>query len=439
MLKPTHLFRAAQTVCFTVIVLALALTSSSAFAAITFSQDFDSGSLNVGGTTVNMSNPLAPAISVAPRYNFQSGWGWFYFQASGVSGLTPQFSNPGSTGFTNENRWVYSYDQQNWHLFDNGTSTPSTYYFSNSTPFTQNSVYVAQVVPYPVSRTDSWVAAAKSNPYVLPTASSNANLVLGRTLGTAGGGYYDDSGRVVAAQNLYSFKLTDPSVPSANKKKIVLTTGNHAGESTGTWEFEGLVNFLMGSDPVAVSLRRKAEFYVYPQSCPEGRAAGYWYSSPEAPASSHNRSWNNPVGLTDVRLVTQAMKADTGSNVEYFFDFHESAAPHLVEVTFPTNITGTPFLSALHTLIPQLNMFAWDYGAGYSEMWAASSAGLNAKYSITPEIGMLVETPLMDAPRAYGVDFALALDQVITPEPGILSLFTLGSLALLRKRRTGSR
>jgi hypothetical protein len=437
MLQVTHFHRCARAVSISVCLLAIVLTSRSAFATITFSQNFDSGSLNVAGTTVDVSDPLRPGISVAPRYNYQGTWGWFYFEATGVNGLTPQFSHPGDAPtLTNDNRYVYSYDQQNWHFFDNGTSTPSKFFFSNNTPFTQNSVYIAQVVPYPVSRTDAWVAAAKSNPYVLPTVSANSDLVIGRTLGTAGGGYYDDLGRSVPAQNLYGFKITDPSA-GGTKSKVVLMTGNHSCEANGTWAFEGLVNFLMSDDPIAASLRRKAEFYVYPQTCPEGRAAGYWRSGPDSPNTNHNRVWDNPGSITDVRLTEQAMKADTGStNVEYFFDFHQSAGPHLVQISIRNDCVGTPFVDALNSLIPQLDIFPWDNLSSYSDSWAVSSAGLNAKYAIIPEMGMLVDVPL-DGILAYGKDYGLALYDAIVPEPSILALCACGGLALLRRRRAG--
>jgi hypothetical protein len=76
---------------------------------ITFSQDFDSGSLDVAGTFVDGST-----VHLAPRATFRVYHQWTYFQASGVSGQTLTFVEPTAGQYwpySADHRFAYSYDQ----------------------------------------------------------------------------------------------------------------------------------------------------------------------------------------------------------------------------------------------------------------------------------------------------------------------------------------
>ncbi len=326
-------------------VLALAVVLGPAAAApaqISLFQDFDGGSLDIANTTIDeVTSPLAPVLDLAPRHTWNEDptkWWAMHFRADGFLDTTPQFTLPIHWGAypKSDQRMVYSYDLVNWQYFDNGLNGGTKYSFSNSTPFTQDQVYVSSVIPYPVSKTEAYVNSIKSSPYVHPTASSDPNLVVGMTPGTVGGWYAyptdpndqvtwnhytDDLGRTVEPQKLYGFKITDESA-TGPKAKIVITVGSHPSETLSHYAVEGLVNKLLSSDPQMAELREMAEFYIYPQLNPEGRYHGYYRTSPVRPSSTnpdenggdHNRTWDDaPHTNPEVEILKAAMRNDTGA------------------------------------------------------------------------------------------------------------------------------
>ncbi|HUI05439.1 MAG TPA: S8 family serine peptidase [Verrucomicrobiae bacterium] len=384
-------------------------------------QDFECGSLDITNTTVSNPDSSSPSFTLVPRYNGADplGWWWMYFSATGLANKTPTFhaSTVGnSIPFDNNTRWVYSYDQVNWQFFTSGTATNGVFSFSNSIPFSSDKVYVATAIPYGPSKTDALINSIKNNPSVLPTRSADTNLVVGRTLGTAGGGYTDDLGRTVAAQNLYGFEVTDSSV-TGPKTKIVIMSGNHSGEPPGTMTVQGLVNFLVSDDPRMQQLRRVADFYVYPQVDPEGRAAGYYISTPQNPTKNHNRYWNNPAGFTEITIIENAMKADTGGAVDYFFDFHSEWQPDEVQPLATDPMFSSPYANLLVARDSSITMTLYPYDvSSFAYGWAASTQGLNAVYTTTVEMGTLAGAQQSTYDH-YGQDFALAFyDLLVTAD-----------------------
>jgi len=388
-------------------------------AQISLDQNFECGSLDVSNTIVSNFGSTDPSFTLVPRYNGSDPlhWWWMYFSATGLTNTTPTFhvSTVGnSIPFDNNTRWVYSYDQVNWQYFTSGVAGDGAFTFSNNFPFSSDKVYVATAIPYGPSQTDALINSIKGNPYVRPTSSADTNLVIGRTLGTVGGGYTDDVGRPVAAQNLYGFEVTDPNV-AGPKTKIVIMSGNHSGEPPGTMTLQGLVNFLISDDPRMEQLRRVADFYVYPQADPEGRAAGYYVSTPQNPTKNHNRFWNNPSGFTEITIIENAMKADTGAAVDYFFDFHAEWQPDRVELLAVDPMFSSQYANLLVARDSSITMTLYPYDvSSYAYGWAASTQGLNAVYSTTLEMGTLPGAQQSTYDH-YGEDFVLAFyDLLVT-------------------------
>ena len=389
---------------------------------ITFDQDFDGGSLKVSDTTVDYSNPTSPLVTLVPRSTWDATWheqDRVFFKAGGVNGLTPRFELPlsGDSQMAIAHQHLYSYDQVNWTFFDNNAQirTPWKHTFSNNTPFTQDEVHIAYALPYPTWMTAQHTASVKSSPWVSPTLSADANLVVGRTLGTAGGGYTTELGRSIPALDMFGYKVTDPA-GTGPKAKIVLTAGNHAEETVTHYAMQGLVDFVISGDPRAAMIRRFSELYVYPQNNPEGRWAGYKRTNPENPNSpDHNRWWHDPAGFTDITIYQNAMKADTGGHVEYFFDFHTMGSPDYSDLwPFPGQ-TNSPFVLALKELEPGLRTTQEWEQVGSATTWAKYPSGLGADYAYTAEFGSM-NGALQDRYYEFGMNYALALYAVITPE-----------------------
>jgi Zinc carboxypeptidase len=325
----TRMFHFVRPAALCLLACAAAVSSNlHADAAITLDANFDHGSLksySTSGSTVNLVG----------RDNYYGGgkWRWVYFKASGVNGQTPDFKIStnfagGSSAIANHN-FRYSLDNENWLPFDNSGISGGTFNFSNNTPFNQNDVWVAHSIPYSYGRAASQVAQYKLSPYVSPTISSNANLVIGQSPGGT-----DDLGRTIAPRDLWGFKLTDNSVPSAGKTQIVLTSGLHANEVLGNRTLEGTLDFLLSNDPRAAELRKTAEFFIYPMLNPDGRFAGNNRATIANPNTDPNRAWSPTIpgktwfGEPEIQLSGEAMMADlevaTGGTAEYFIDYHST-------------------------------------------------------------------------------------------------------------------
>ena len=406
-----------------VVAAATLLPVAMAGGAWTFRQDFDSGSLNVAATAVS-----GGLVTLEPRRFASPEWAgdhwWMYFQASGVNGATPTFRVPAMEmfqPFQSGHRFVYSYDRVNWSFFDSGEYgyNQQYYVFSNAAPFSADDVYIAYGLPYPTSSVSAHTERLRASPFVAPTTSGDGRCVLGRTAGGS-----DDLGRAIPPQDIYAYRISDFTVEGP-KKRVVLTAGNHSGETTGNWALQGMVDFLVSDDPVAASLRRSVEFLVYPMTDPDGRYAGYFRSNPENPAKDHNRYWNSPDGFTDLDIVTAAMRADSGGEVDCFLDFHSSGwSDSLGMVAGQSSGPFAAFLDALRSREPLVENVYYLDAPGAAANWAATDAGLSAELSLTPEVGFLADWQ----PQRYldlGRNYALALYEVI-PEPNIAWMLIVG-------------
>ncbi|MEO0586271.1 MAG: M14 family zinc carboxypeptidase [Planctomycetota bacterium] len=322
-----------------IVLAALAALASTPAAAITIEAGFDHGSLeswNVsggggrGGSTVNLVG----------RDNFYGGgqWRWMYFQASDVINTRPLFSTSnnfaGGSARLDNHVMVYSYDQENWEYFDNASngSSGGTYTFSNNTNFTQDDVWIAYAFPYSYADSVAHTQQVLATPWAVPTSSGDANGVIGQSPGGV-----DDLGRNIAPRDIYGYRITDTSTDGQlTKNKVVIMTGMHAGETLGTHNYAGLVDWLVSGDPLAVEMLKTTEFFAYPTSNPDGRFAGYNRSTVQNPNQDPNGRWSSATwaAVPDIEVNGEAMLADVaatpgGLAVDYFVDFHS---------TIPTNL-----------------------------------------------------------------------------------------------------
>ncbi|MEN0111545.1 MAG: M14 family zinc carboxypeptidase [Planctomycetota bacterium] len=307
--------------------LAAIVAAPSAAEALTLDGDFDHGSLGSWSGT-------PAAINLTPRTNFSSNgsWRWMYFEATGLLGATTQFTTTSNfalgAGRLDRHRMRYSYDNENWLLFDNNARVGSTYRFSNNTPFASDTVYVAYDLPYSYGRSAAHTAAVLATPWAEPSFSADAAGVIGQTPGGT-----DDIGRAIGPRDLFGYRITNPATDAAlgaNKRRVTITSGMHAGETIGTWTFQGMVDWLVSDDPRAARLRDVAEFAVYPVLNPDGRFAGYGRNTVFTPLDDPNGAWTPSVWINrpDIQVSGEAMIADfqaaPQSTNEAFIDFHST-------------------------------------------------------------------------------------------------------------------
>jgi hypothetical protein len=371
----------AWTVCIIVAALTLA-----ARAQYTLDANFDSGSLksySVAGNTINL-------VGRDNYYHTGLGypadsWRWLNFDATGVLNTIPTFSirgdlfaGDGTDGphELSDHEMVYSYDNQNWFFFDNNTLTPTPtdpkghlvsptqFAFSNNTPFTQNNVYVAYAIPYSYGKSVAHSQTVLTSQWVTPTASGNTYHAAHPTaplgvIGQSAAGT-DDLGRAVPALNIYAYRITNPATdsPAVAKRKIMISSSLHAGETLGTYTYEGLVNWLISDDPRAARLRNIAEVDAYPMLNPAGRYAGNSRTTVGNVNRDPNGLWdstqwsNSSVGCggtncQDIRVLGTSMLTDvqaTPGFLDAFIDFHSTVPDYTIDPASDpaNNVWGSP-------------------------------------------------------------------------------------------------
>ncbi|MEQ9461082.1 MAG: M14 family zinc carboxypeptidase [Phycisphaeraceae bacterium] len=427
------------------LIAALLLASASPSHAITLDASFDHASLESwsigggqrGGSTVNLVG----------RDNYYGGgrWRWLHFKASDVLNVAPRFNisdNFAGGGSRLDNHaMVWSYDQENWHYFDNNNRTVGNYQFSNSTRFEQNEVYVAYAFPYSYGMSAAHSQQVLNSPWAAPTSSGDANGVIGLSPGGI-----DDLGRTVDPREIYAYRITNPATdnPRLRKNKVVVMTGMHAGETLGTHTYQGLIDWLISDDPVAAKLRNITEIFAYPTANPDGRFAGNSRATVQNPNTEPNGRWNPGLwtGHDDIRINGEAMQVDItstpGNVVDYFIDFH-STIPAFPgdDFAFIEEDQGddqSPFWQALLQIQP--NILQTD-SSGTS--WTSANfaeAFLNAEVDITFETQFGFQRPLAYY-HEMGKNFGLALAQgygITIPEPAS-ALLLVGLAAAFARRR----
>jgi hypothetical protein len=445
-------------------------------AAISLDGNFDEGALkswSQAGSTINVVGRDSFAFN--PNHLLGSGdWRWVYFKASGVQGQNLTFSISGefagdSTDYPpkpknhelKDHEMVYSYDNVNWNFFPHANNQllniedPDTngandiYKFGLGQAFTQDTVYVAYALPYQYSRTVALTQTVIASPWGMPTASGNANGVIGQS--PAG---VDDIGRSIPALDLYAYRITNPATDSATpKRKVMIATGQHAGETLGIHTYEGLVTWLISDDPRAAAVRDKIEVFGYPTLNASGRYAGlsramlqwqntdsngYWY-----PVADPNSNDYLLPERTEQKINAEAMLADKastpGSVVDLFLDLHSSVPDY--NIVGPNGQGGSlnpgdglyrddwgyittghendPWWLALRSL--QTNLLEEGSSTTGKTLPAFARTYLNAQMSVTLENQFAISRPISFY-QNYGKNIGLAMYQayvrVANPLPG---------------------
>lgn len=405
-----------------VLLIALAaLAIQPAHAVLNLTGNFDHGSLQSWSGDLNN-------IDLVGRDNYygDNEWRWMYFEASGVQSAQPVFTidQPfaGGNQRLTTHKMVYSYDNENWNFFDNGNRSGNAYTFSNNSAFTSDTVWVAYAQPYSYGRSATHTAEVLASPWAMPTVSGDANGVIGETPLN-----FDDLGRLVPKRDVYAYRITNPATDSASpKRKIVISTGMHAGEVLGTHTFEAMVDWFISDDARAARLRDDVEIFAYPTMNSAGRFAGNNRGTVENPTVEPNGQWNPSLWFDDqvIKVNGEAMVADVqstpGTTVDAYIDFHSTIPTGLddfgfIEIDQGDNLAD--FWVEFRNLQPNV-----DETDSTSTNWTAANfaeAFLNAEVDITFETEFGNNRPLSyyeTLGENFGIAFYNAWIQVANPD-----------------------
>ena len=233
-----------------------------------------------------------------------------------IDGLNPSLSetlnlrveNPGYTDIILP-VWSLSPDGVNFAPFERVplSATPSysggRHSFSLQVPPGTSSLRLAKYFPYSVAQKDAFVSGLSGLSAVRSIS----------TLGVSGQG-----------RPIEMIELSDASVPDAGKRRVWIHAGIHPAETTSYWVVEGLINFLVSTDPRAQALLRGIIFDVVPMANPDGVFLGNYRTN----ASSVNleTQWGSPYNSTQPEI--QALRGQ----IESFMGNPSQAGSNPIEV-----------------------------------------------------------------------------------------------------------
>lgn len=333
------------------------------------------------GTTATMDAATA-RITVDNTDNDTIFAGWWLCQwmvkATGMTGKTLHVTRTANGKNALEGNaagwqgaWAYDPDGE-WFPFDGVDVTGGAAVLTKTAALTQDTVYIAAKPQFTNGR---WVKAVnrwKANGLTSPTASGDANFVVG-TLPAATG---------APAMPLYGFKFgTGPDV-------IVITGQVHPEEHSAGYAYEAFVDWLLGNSTEAVRLRANCTFYCYPRSNPQGQYYGGSRTEITTKANA-NRIFEASNTTPLSQLYRQVFTADLPNVVTIPIDFHD----------VPTEVGGAylyadPTSNPLAVKLDELHLARTGVNINVDRLSATAPTGTlngyivgahHGRYRISPE------------------------------------------------------
>lgn len=146
-------------------------------------------------------------------------------------------------------RAVYSYDRRTWQPV---SVQRAPFDFDVPLEPGRKAVYFATFYPYKHSQ----------------MADHNRRLARSRHV------KFSVLGKSVHGRDIPLATITDPSVPDSRKRRAFLLGGTHGQENASLYGVEGMVDFLVGDDPLAQEMRRAVVWKVVPLQNVDAAAEG---------------------------------------------------------------------------------------------------------------------------------------------------------------------
>ena len=241
---------------------------------------------------------------------------WFYFKIAPVKGkkLTFEFDNMIGTYrskpheiYSDYTQPVISYNNKDWQRITDVRYDDKEKSFSFTVSFQQDTAWIAYAHPYSFSRGEHLLDSIRSNKFVK----------------------LDGEGKSSGGRSVRMIEITDKMTAGENKKKILITSLQHAGEDCGGYFMEGIINKLLSDDPEAKKIRRDFIFYLIPVMNPDGLFQGCTRYNTNM--EDLNSEWDDDMTDTsnlpvepEVEFVKKWVKSyyDHGNKIDLFIDVH---------------------------------------------------------------------------------------------------------------------
>ena len=235
---------------------------------------------------------------------------WFYFKADYVKDKELSFELNDLEGvyrgnphvvYTDYTQPVYSYDQVNWGRIQKVTYDSTSRKLTFSHQFKSEPVWIAYAHPYAYQRFESLLSSIRQNGFVDVEEIAVTKEERGINLIT----------------------ITDMEVPNHEKKTIFLMAMQHAGEDAGAYYLEGLINFLLSNNELALLARKNFVYKLIPMMNPDGVYNGTSRYNMEM--EDLNNIWLNDEKMQpEVKGVRNWVERwyQEGNKIDLFLDIH---------------------------------------------------------------------------------------------------------------------
>ena len=288
---------------------------------VSINTDFEGGTL--GEVTHVSGNHWQCALSGesdSEDRNRQASW--YYFRVDGskdqplaveLTKLVGEYNyNYGSHPVTAETRPVISYDQRQWrHLTDDEVqwNAVDTTLMLTFTP-QKNTVWVAHIPPYTTEPLQQLLAAY----------ASHASVSL------------DTIGHTPEERPMHLMTVTNPNVPTEQKKVVWLMARQHSWEAGTSYVMDAAIRYLLDSAQGRKLLDRIV-FKLIPMGDPDGVARG----GVRFNAFGHdlNRNWDYviPQEMPEIHAQKTAIQhwLDEGHAIDLFLTLHNTESADYVQ------------------------------------------------------------------------------------------------------------
>lgn len=200
--------------------------------------------------------PESPSVFKYPDHHSY----WFYFKVEGAvgKGIKMDITNcDWMPSHWKKYKPVYTYAKDPdslagvvWHRIEKTRLTGNTFSFVQR--FEENPAWVALRYPYNYTREKRYIKSIRKNEYV----------------------DVEELGKTAMSNPLYMVVVTDKKAPKDRKKGVLVYAREHGVEQDGSWVTEGMIDFLLSSEPLANILRRNVIFMVVPVISPDSVILG---------------------------------------------------------------------------------------------------------------------------------------------------------------------
>jgi Zinc carboxypeptidase/Cytosolic carboxypeptidase N-terminal domain len=140
-------------------------------------------------------------------------------------------------------------------------------------------------------------------------------------------------GKSVEGRDIPLITIAEASGSAKERKVIWLMFRQHAWESGSSWTGDGLMRYVVSSDPVAQRIRRKTTLKILPMCDPDGVVHGgvrfnrYGYDL--------NRNWDvvDPIKMPEITAERRAIFdwVDKGNRIDFFLSLHNDEQNEYIE------------------------------------------------------------------------------------------------------------